>query len=85
MNVLDFYLAQNGEKALDSVHDLAINVINIVPKGTPNIEVITSMLIVVGSVIKTDAADGTLSSAMGEKLVADCSEFLKHYVATEFE
>lgn len=64
---------------------LAINVLKIVPKGTPNIEVIITMLIVVGSVFKTDAADGTLSSAMGKKLVADCSEFLKHYVATEFE
>lgn len=85
MNVLDFYLAQNGEKSLDSVHDLAINVLNIVPKGTPNIEVITSMLIVVGSVIKTDAADGSLSSVMAKKLVADCNEFLNHYVATEFE
>lgn len=85
MNVIDFYLAQNGEKALDSVHDLAINVLNIVPKGTPNIEVITSMLIVVGSVIKIEAADGTLTKVMGKKLVADCSEFLKHYVATEFE
>lgn len=85
MNVLDFYLAQNGEKALDSVHDLAINILDIVPKGTPNIEVITSMLIVVGSIIKTDAADGSLTKIMGKKLVADCNDFLNHYVATEFE
>ena len=85
MNVLDFYLAQNGEKALDSVNDLAINVLNIVPKGTPNIEVITTMLIVVGSVIKTDVADGSLSNDMAKKLVADCNDFFTHYVATEFD
>lgn len=85
MNVLDYYLAQQGEKALDSVHDLSINVLNIVPKGTPNVEVLISMLIIVGSIIKSDVADGSLTNDMGKKLVADCNDYLTHYVATEFE